>query len=264
MPCSTKMPTATRHSIEVSEHAGVRSLHFGSDWVQGAMRVARPWALELDYTREMMAPLLMRPVDWPRRVLIVGLGAGSLLKFLYRHRPQAQLTVVEINPAVVPVAYASFRVPDDPQRIDLRLADGAVHVRDCAADAAPRYDLILVDGYDAKARAGALDTVAFYRDARACLAPEGLLCANLFGRARGYAQSVARLREAFLDRVLAFPSCDSGNAVALGAGEGGAVYSEAELREASTQLRADTGLDLRGTVTRLAAAGAFASGRLAL
>ena len=47
--------------IEVSEEAGVRYLHFGSDWVQGAMRIARPWSLELDYTREMMTCLLLRP-----------------------------------------------------------------------------------------------------------------------------------------------------------------------------------------------------------
>lgn len=75
-------------TIQISEEAGVRFLHFGSDWVQGAMRIARPWALELDYTREMMAALLLRPEpDWPRRVLQVGLGAASLTKFLYRHRP---------------------------------------------------------------------------------------------------------------------------------------------------------------------------------
>jgi spermidine synthase len=47
-------------SIDISEEAGVRYLHFGSSWVQGAMRIARPWALELDYTREMMLPLLLR------------------------------------------------------------------------------------------------------------------------------------------------------------------------------------------------------------
>ncbi|HTY99766.1 MAG TPA: spermidine synthase, partial [Rhodocyclaceae bacterium] len=52
--------------ILVSEEAGVRYLHFGSAWVQGAMRIARPFALELDYTREMMACLLLRPEpDWP-------------------------------------------------------------------------------------------------------------------------------------------------------------------------------------------------------
>ena len=78
-------------SIEVSEEAGVRYLHFGSRWVQGAMRLQRPWALELEYTRQMMAPLVMRPAAaWPRDVLIVGLGAASQLRFLWRHRPAAR------------------------------------------------------------------------------------------------------------------------------------------------------------------------------
>jgi spermidine synthase len=46
-------------NIDISEEAGVRYLHFGSSWIQGAMRIARPFALELDYTREMMVPLLL-------------------------------------------------------------------------------------------------------------------------------------------------------------------------------------------------------------
>ena len=77
-----------RHSIEVSEENGVRFLHFGSEWVQGAMRVARPYSLELEYTREMMACLLLRgDREWPQRVLQIGLGAASLTKFWYRYRP---------------------------------------------------------------------------------------------------------------------------------------------------------------------------------
>ena len=63
-----------KHSVDISEEAGVRYLHFGSDWVQGAMRIARPWALELSYTREMMAGLLLRPTNlWPRSA--VGMSA---------------------------------------------------------------------------------------------------------------------------------------------------------------------------------------------
>ena len=58
-------------SIDIREEAGVRTLHFGSEWIQGAMRIARPWQLELDYTKEMMASLLMRegarfPRHWLR------------------------------------------------------------------------------------------------------------------------------------------------------------------------------------------------------
>ena len=81
-------------SIEISEAKGVRFLHFGSPWVQGAMRIARPWALELEYTRDMMFPLLLKRENWPKRVLMIGMGSASLLKFLYRYRPAAHLTVV--------------------------------------------------------------------------------------------------------------------------------------------------------------------------
>lgn len=85
--------------IDIREAAGVRTLHFGSDWIQGAMRIARPWRLELDYTREMMASLLLRDdARFPRNVLLIGLGAASLTKFLYRYYPQTKLTVVEIEP----------------------------------------------------------------------------------------------------------------------------------------------------------------------
>ncbi|MBK7235265.1 MAG: spermidine synthase, partial [Sterolibacteriaceae bacterium] len=139
-----------RHSIEVSEQAGVRYLHFGTEWIQGAMRVARPWSLELDYTREMMAALLLRPGDdWPARALIIGLGAGSIAKFLYRHRPAARLDVVEINPEVVALARHAFRLPEDDGRLCVHRADGAAFVK----TGRTRYDCILVDGFDHRARA---------------------------------------------------------------------------------------------------------------
>ena len=76
--------------IDISEESGVRYLHFGSEWVQGAMRIRKPDALELDYTREMMAGLLLRDAPWPRRVLLIGLGAGSLTKFIHRCSPVLQ------------------------------------------------------------------------------------------------------------------------------------------------------------------------------
>jgi spermidine synthase len=109
--------------IDISEESGVRYLHFGSEWVQGAMRIARPWNLELEYTQEMMAALLLR--DAPQKVLLIGLGAASLTKFLYRNLPLAHLTIVEIEPAVVAAARQFFKLPEDPNRISLIIGDGA-------------------------------------------------------------------------------------------------------------------------------------------
>ena len=123
------------------------------------MRVARPWALELEYTRDMMFPLLLRPpLRWPMSVLLIGLGAASLPKFLYRHRPQAALTVVEIEAEVVDAAAQYFRLPEDPRRFAIEIGDG----HDYVAATQRRFDLIVVDGYDAKCRVGMLDTLPFY------------------------------------------------------------------------------------------------------
>src|SRR5262249_24617195 len=156
-------------SIEVSEEKGVRYLHFGSHWIQGAMRLARPWALEPEYTRDMMVALLLRSTArWPKSVLVIGLGAGSVAKFLYRHRPGAFLTVVEIEPAVVNAASQFFRLPDDARRLAIEIGDG----HDFVAATRRHFDLIMVDGYDAKCRAGMLETLPFYCNCRSRLSDD--------------------------------------------------------------------------------------------
>ena len=186
-------------SIEILEEAGVRSLHFGSHWIQGAMRIARPHALELEYTREMMLALLLRRGRrWPRHVLQIGLGAASLTKFLYRNRPHAALTVVEIEPAVVAAARQFFKLPEDPKRVIIEIADGHEYV----AKSAREFDLILVDGFDAKGRAGMLDMLPFHCNARARLSRDGLFVANLLTRTRGVMASLERIRTAFDGRAL--------------------------------------------------------------
>jgi spermidine synthase len=247
--------------VEISEEAGVRYLHFGSDWIQGAMRIARPWALELDYTREMMACLLLRPEpEWPRKALLIGLGAASLTKFLYRHRPQAKLTVVEIEPAVVAAARQFFKLPEDPQRLRIEIADGVEWL--AASD--ETFDLILVDGFDADARAGALDTLPFYRACRAHLTEAGLLAVNLLGRNRGFKGSVERIRRAFEQRALVFPSCDHGNAVAFAATGEPVDMPLGDLSLQAVALRKATGLNLLPTVARLAQWQTCRGGKLSL
>lgn len=248
-------------AIEISETAGVRNLHFGSNWVQGAMRIARPWALELDYTREMMASLLLREDSaWPRRVLLVGLGAASLTKFLYRHRPQAKLTVVEIDPAVVSTAYQYFRLPEDPKRIHIVIGDGA----DYMTLEKPPVDLILVDGFDAEARSGRLDKLPFYLDCKARLSDDGLLVANLLSGRRTYRRSVDSLAEAFEQRTLVFPSCDAGNVIVAAAAGQPVSLTVPELKTSALALKKETGLNLLPTLVRLEQAKAFREGRLEL
>ena len=234
--------------IDISEEAGVRFLHFGSSWIQGAMRIARPWNLELEYTREMMASLLLRDdARWPRKVLLIGLGAASLTKFLYRHYPLTHLTVVEIEPDVVAAARQFFKLPEDPMRINIVIGDGAEY----ASNIDRKFDLILVDGFDENALPGVLDTLPFYQTCRARLSDDGVLAVNLLGNSRGFKSSLARICEAFDDRALVFPSCESGNAIAFAADGNPVEISFDDLRENALALKKETGLNLLPTITRL-------------
>ncbi|MDR2837648.1 MAG: fused MFS/spermidine synthase [Azonexus sp.] len=254
-----KRSATLRHAIDISEEEGVRYLHFGSDWVQGAMRVARPWSLELNYTRDMMTGLLLREAaDWPRRALLVGLGAGSLVKFLYRHRPECRMTVVEINPQVELIARQYFKLPDDPRRITLHIGCGA----DFMLGGDSLFDLILVDGFDADARPGPLDTLPFYQACRARLTAEGVFGVNLLGRQRGFAASVARIHEAFDGASAVFPASASGNVIAFATGETPVDLALATLRERAVALKKTSALDLLPTISRLQLSYPMPQGRL--
>lgn len=234
--------------IDISEKAGVRYLHFGSSWVQGAMRIARPWNLELEYTREMMASLALRKKPrWPRKVLLIGLGAASLTRFLYRHRPDAHLTIVEIEPAVVAAARHFFKLPEDDKRIHIVIGDGAEFV----LATKKKYDLILVDGFNEYAHPGQLNSQPFYQACRSCLSDQGIMAVNLLGLGSGVLGGFAHIQAAFDNRAFKLPACASGNTIAFAA-EGEPVdIGLDELKASFLALKEETGLDLQPTMARL-------------
>src|SRR5450830_1636584 len=87
--------------VTLSEEAGVRYLHFGTEWVQGAMRLRKPDWIELEYAQQMMAWMLFIPE--PDHIVQLGLGTGALTKFSYRQFPHARVTAVELNASVVAI-----------------------------------------------------------------------------------------------------------------------------------------------------------------
>jgi spermidine synthase len=235
-------------TIEISEERGVRYLHFGSPWVQGAMRIARPWSLELEYTREMMVPLVLRAdAAWPASVLQVGLGSASLTRFLHHHRPDAKLTVIEIAPAVVAAARQFFKLPEESPRLRIEIADG----HDYMAATRRRFDLVLVDAFDDKGRSGMLDSIPFYLNCRARLADGGMAAVNFLDRRKGAKAGIERMRTAFDDRVLVLPPCEAGNTVAIATTGAPLRESFDDLRAAAAKVREGTGLNLLPTLARL-------------
>lgn len=197
-------------SIEVVEEAGVRALHFGTASRQSAVDLSRPDRLELPYARAMLSALLF--LDRPRRILMVGLGAGSLAKFFWQHYPESYIDVVEKRPAVANIAHGWFGLPED-ERLRVHIADGRDFVRRSDSEA---YDLILVDAYHGHGMAEEIAQHDFYSCCAMLLAPRGVLASNLWGNdPRILAQSLRLLEENFARPVLQLPVPGKGNVIGL-------------------------------------------------
>ena len=199
--------------ITLSEEAGVRYLHFDSPWVQGAMRLSRPYALELDYVRHMMSWLLF--MEPPARILQLGLGAASLTKFCHRSFPATEVTAVESGATVIDACRQWFRLPADDARLDVVHADAGDFV--ARAGNRGRYGVIQVDLYDREARGPVLDSTGFYRNCLRCVAAPGIVVVNLFGSDHASFQRNRACLDALFDgRLLLLPPLEAGNLVVLG------------------------------------------------
>jgi spermidine synthase len=180
----------------VSEFDGVRYLHLGTPWVQGAMRIRQPHALELEYVQRMMAWMLWRPQESLAQghAVQLGLGAAAITRFCHKTL-RMRTTAVEINPAVIGICRQWFRLPENDSRLTVVNADAAQWLADPARW--QTVDVLSVDLYDHDAAAPVLDDLAFYRACRAVLTDTGIMAVNLFGRDASFAASVQRIAGAF-------------------------------------------------------------------
>lgn len=177
------------------------SLHFDYLATQSEMRCDVPEELVVPYTQTMMGFLLFKPR--PAKIVMIGLGGGSIAKYCYAKIPEASVLTVEIDPDVV--AFRDlFRVPRDNERFRVLCEDGAVFVR----NAANAVDVLLVDGFDMNGQSAQLCTQAFYDDCYRSLAPDGMLVVNFPVEDPHIGRSFARVGRCFGNTVVVeSPDC---------------------------------------------------------
>ncbi len=196
--------------VTLSEQDGVRYLHFGTEWVQGAMRLRKPDWPELEYAQQMMAWMLF--IEAPTQLVQLGLGSATLTKCCYKLFPQAQVTAVELNAAVIAICASMFKLPDDEARLTVLEMDALDFVNDPAR--LESLDVLQCDLYDATARGPVLDTPEFYLACNACLLPHGIMTVNLFGDHPSFAKNIKAMKFAFA-HVICLPEVHDGNVVAI-------------------------------------------------
>jgi len=201
--------------VSVSDDGEVRHLHLGTPWIQGSMRVAEPFEIELQYVQRMMAWLLfVEPASVTKRhAMQLGLGAGAITKFCHK-KLRLCTTAIELNPQVLAVCRQWFKLPPDGPKLRVVLADAAEEIRNPMWQGT--VDALAVDLYDHEAAAPVLDSSGFYADCRALLTEDGCMTVNLFGRASSFERSLQSMASAFGEEALwAFKPTREGNTVVL-------------------------------------------------
>jgi len=235
----------THKAIEIVEEDGVRVLQIGGDAIQSAMRLDAPDAIELDYVRAMMGFLLFCPK--PREILMVGLGGGSMARFIHERMPETRVTVAEINPGVVTVARKYFRFPDGDERLEIVTGDGAEIVPERAASC----DVLVVDGFVNGRVADSLCTRSFYDAAFAALRPQGVMVANFMADDGKLERHCRRIEKSFGRPPTLLLAEERDNLIAFAPRGGPPRLSWAELRARARSASALLGLRLEECLVSL-------------
>jgi len=174
---------------------------------QTCIDLKQPDRLVFEYTQMMLGALYLKPD--PHSILIIGLGGGTLPRTLEKLLPDADIDVVEIDPAVVGVArqYFGFR-PDE--RVHLSVQDGRAYVRQ-SLRGSKRYELIMLDAYEHQYIPEHMLTREFLTEVRSLLQPGGIVAANTFSSSRLYQNESVTYSSVFGE----FYNLRSGNRVIL-------------------------------------------------
>ena len=198
-------------TIEVVEHQNkMRSLHFGNRTQQATMFLHHPHVLVHKYTQAMLTPLCWAV---PRRVLMLGVGGGSLAKYLLHFFDDLSIDAVELRPEVVRIAQEFFSLPKASSRLDLHYVGAEAFLR--GADLSSRYDLILVDIFlTRKDRDVIVGLGEALEPLAKLLSPDGSMTMNVIGQRPDANPQFEHLQQLFADRLYMMP-VDNSNVVLL-------------------------------------------------
>jgi spermidine synthase len=178
-----------------------RSLCFvrdsGEEVTESMLDLRRPYDLLIDYTRYMFLSYVFCPK--PERVLIVGLGGGSMVHFLRRYDKDVKVDVAEIDPEIVRLAdkYFGVRTGGNVKIINTDAFEYLMHPTEHA------YDVIYLDAFlkpsvetDSTGVLLRLKTIQFYKEMQKRLKPDGIAVFNINPH-QSVDEDIARIRVAF-------------------------------------------------------------------
>ena len=162
----------------------------GWDYTESVVNLREPDDLPVRYTRIMTIAAIYPPA--PKRLLMIGLGGGSISTYLGRAMPEVIIDNIEIDPGVVAAAKKYFGLRENT-RMRFLTGDGRVMLK----RSKEQYDLILVDAFRGGYVPFHLLTREFYTLLKQHLAPTGAVAFNVHDGTKLYLSTIRTLASVF-------------------------------------------------------------------
>lgn len=200
-----------KNFIEVVDEDDYRSLYFKDNVIQSRISLQSPHQLLLRYTQFLMgATLLVNPK--PKKILLIGVGAGAVLHFINHYLPQAEVVGVDYSNHVIDIAREFFFLPENKNISVLR--DDGLHYLTTRTQQ-EKFDLILIDAFNDHGMAKNIYSNEFFRYAREHTAEDGLICVNIWVGNKAKYNVVRKSILKHADSALFIPVCQRENEIAL-------------------------------------------------
>lgn len=160
---------------------------------QSCIYKSDPNKMVFTYTKLAFSGLLLKPN--PNRILIVGLGGGTLSNTFHQLFPEAIIDNVEIDPAVVKVAKQYFDFKENQQVTNYE-KDGRIFIKRAVLKK-QQYDWIILDAYNGDYIPEHLMTKEFLEETKKLLSPTGVMTANTFSLSQLYNAESATYQAVF-------------------------------------------------------------------
>lgn len=220
--------------IEIVDTKGERALHFGTHSRQSSMLLDDPNHLNSLYAQAMMGLLLFN--DSPKNILMIGLGGGTITKYLLHQFNECKIKVIEYRSSVLKVARSHFQLPLDP-RLKVKIGCGGAYVSAQSQLTKGIHDVMVIDAFDDQGMALEVSSERFFDGCKTLLKDDGLLAINLWGTKKELFQEVSwNMGRVFEWRIFFLPVRKRGNVIGFAFRENARKYSMKELREKANQL----------------------------
>lgn len=226
------------HHIRVSEQDGYRYLSFNrARGSQSKVSVSNPFNLQFPYTKAaFVVPAFMEKE--PLRILLIGLGGGSIPRVMSKCYPDAEIDIVEIDEDVIAVAkdYFFFKPASN---MNISVMDGRRFLRSTREE----YDIIFLDAYDDLSIPFHLTTREFFELVKQRLKQDGIVASNIWGpNTDKFFLSEVRTYQDVFPNVYMIDAVPSNNYILIACAQK-TVMTKTILQERTTLLQEGLGFD---------------------